>query len=178
MIPKRLKKMLPTRDELKNHPHLKHFGDWLHHPNLWHFNRKSVAGAVGLGLFACFLPVPGQMAVSGTLAILLRRNVPISVAMVWLTNPLTMAPVFYITYTFGAFLTGAAPLNLNEVTFSQITLEWVESKADLIWLPFLVGSVATGMISGAMGYFGVLAIWRWRIWNMLAKKRAKKNGAS
>lgn len=40
------------------------------------------------------------------MAILCRVNLPISVALVWITNPLTMPPMFYAAYYLGAHLLG------------------------------------------------------------------------
>jgi len=72
-------------------------GHWLvalfDDPVLWHLNRRSVAGAVAVGLFVGWLPLPGQMLVAAMLAALVRVHVPLSVVMVWFTNPLTVAPL-------------------------------------------------------------------------------------
>jgi len=170
MFRKLIKDKLPSMQELKAHPHLQFLGKWLHDPNLWHFNRKSVAGATAIGLFCCFLPMPFQMVVSSAFAVLLRRNLPIAAALVWLTNPATMPPVFYVTYMMGIWITGTAPIDLS----ADITVEWMEAQAAIIWWPFLVGSIATGIIAAIIGYFTVLAAWRWHIWNHIAKRRAKR----
>jgi len=41
-------------------------------PMLWHLNRRSVAGAVALGLFIGWLPIPMQMLIAALLAATLR----------------------------------------------------------------------------------------------------------
>jgi len=37
-------------------PAFRRFGGFLHHPNLWHLNRHSVAGGIAVGLFAGLVP--------------------------------------------------------------------------------------------------------------------------
>jgi len=49
---KHFRKFLPDGDTVRDHKYLAWLGTWLHHPNLWHLNRDSVAGAVAIGLFA------------------------------------------------------------------------------------------------------------------------------
>jgi hypothetical protein len=95
-MPRRLlRRYLPDHRRIREHRHLQFFGDRLHDPNLWHLNRRSVAGAMGVGVFVALLPTLGQMAVAAAAAIWLRVNLPLAVAMVWITNPLTMPPIFF-----------------------------------------------------------------------------------
>ncbi len=118
-MPKRLlKRYLPDHREIRDHKHLQFFGDRLHDPNLWHLNRRSVAGAMGVGIFIALLPTLGQMVVAAAAAIWLRVNLPIAVAMVWITNPVTMPPIFYSTYKVGAWLLGIPP------SAFEIELSW------------------------------------------------------
>ena len=48
------KHYLPAHHKIKEHPHLRHFGDLLHDPDLWHLTRRSTAGGVAVGLFCAF----------------------------------------------------------------------------------------------------------------------------
>jgi len=56
-------------------------------PMVWHLNRRSVAGGVAVGLFVSWVPVPLQMLLAAVLSAVLRVHVPVSVVMVWFTNP-------------------------------------------------------------------------------------------
>ncbi|MDO8413225.1 MAG: DUF2062 domain-containing protein, partial [Gallionellaceae bacterium] len=51
-----LQKHLPTVETIKRNRWLRPFGRWLHHPNLWHLHRRSVAGGVAVGLFCGLIP--------------------------------------------------------------------------------------------------------------------------
>jgi len=94
MAKKLIKKWFPHQDRIRHHQHLQFLGHRLHDPNLWHLNRRSVAGAFAVGLFCAMLPIPFQMVVAAVLAILARVNLPISVMLVWITNPLTMGEIW------------------------------------------------------------------------------------
>ena len=59
------------------------FGPWLHNPNLWHLNRRSVSLAVAIGVFLSFVPFPSQMVLAAGVSILVGCNLPIAVATVW-----------------------------------------------------------------------------------------------
>ncbi|MBA1330154.1 ATP-binding protein, partial [Candidatus Endoriftia persephone str. Guaymas] len=94
-MPKHLiKRLTPDHEMIRNHRHLQCFGKLLHDANLWHLNRRSAAGAFAVGLFMAFIPVPFQMILAAGAAILFRVNLPLSVALVWVTNPITIPPIF------------------------------------------------------------------------------------
>jgi len=71
-----------------------------------HLNRRSVSGAFAVGLFFAFWPVPLQMLLAAIGAILVRVNLPISVTLVWITNPITIPPIFYFSYLVGTWMLG------------------------------------------------------------------------
>ncbi len=106
-MPRRIfKRYMPDPESIRNHKGLRFLGPLIQSPNLWHLNRRSVSRAMGMGLFAAFIPIPLQMLLAASLAVWVRANLPISVGLVWLTNPITMPPVFYCTYKMGAWVMG------------------------------------------------------------------------
>ena len=156
-MPKRLiKKYLPDPKTIKEHKHLKVFGSLLHDQNLWHLNRKSFAGALAVGLFVAFIPLPTQMVIAAAAAILLRVNLPISVATVWITNPITMPPMFYAAYWVGSILMDI-PADASTFEFS---LDAIISSLGASWKPFLLGCFVLGVVSATIGYFLARGIWR------------------
>lgn len=161
-----LKRYLPDHQQIREHKHLRVFGKRLHDPNLWHLNRRSVAGAMGVGVFVAFIPVPAQMILAAAAAIWLRVNLPLAVAMVWITNPITMPPLFYGTYKVGAWL-----LNMpaKPVEFEP-SLSWLMHGTNAIWWPLLLGSLAVGAVLGVAVYGAVRLAWRLYV---IRKRRAR-----
>lgn len=152
-----LKRYTLDAQTIREHKHLRIFARFLHDPNLFHMNRRSVSGAFAVGIFWGMMPMPLQMVAATFSAILLRVNLPISVALVWLTNPLTMPPVFYFNYLVGTWILGKPP---TAGAFHP-TLEWVGHLIADNWLPLYFGSLVVGLVGGLLGYLGIRAYWRW-----------------
>ena len=170
-MPKRIiKKYMPDHTTIREHKHLKFFGNLLHDANLWHLNRRSVSGAFAVGFFCAFIPLPFQMIIAAAIAIMVRVNLPIAVSLVWITNPITIPPIFYVSYKVGAFIMG------HEVIVSNyaFTAEWFTSQLDLIWQPFLLGSLICGIISAIIAYTTIRLLWRLHIIRHLKERRERR----
>src|SRR5258707_7217360 len=68
MLRRFFRKYFPA-DAVRSHRLVTMFGGWLQHPNLWHFNRRSIPGALAIGLFAGLVPGPLQMLTALLLAV-------------------------------------------------------------------------------------------------------------
>ena len=145
------------------------FGRLLHDPNLWHLNRRSVSGAFAVGLFWAFIPVPIQMVLSAATAIPARVNLPISVALVWITNPLTIPPMFYFNYLVGTWILGTSS---EQIEF-ELTVEYLTESMASIWQPLYLGSLVCGTIAATVGYFGMRGLWRLYVVRHLRKRRER-----
>lgn len=74
----------------------------------------KIAWGLAIGVLVAWTPTIGiQMAVAGTLAWILRGNVTAAVAIVWISNPYTAAPIYYFNYLVGYWLVGGAWLDWN-----------------------------------------------------------------
>ena len=157
-MPKRLfKRLAPSADAIRANRCLRVFGAFVHDPNLWHLNRHAVARAFAIGLFWAFVPIPFQMIFAAGIAILWRANIPLSLSLVWLTNPVTIPPVFFATYKLGAWLLGSPALELPE----HLGMDWFLNSLGLIWKPLFVGSLLAALVAGGAGYYLIQAFWRW-----------------
>lgn len=170
-MPRRIfKRYMPHPDSIREHRSLRFLGSLIHDPNLWHLNRHSVARAMAVGLFSAFIPLPMQMLLAASLAIPVRANLPISIGLVWLTNPLTMPPVFYCTYKVGSWVLDTPPLHLP----SEITMDWIAERLTTLWEPMLVGSIVTGIVLGIVGYFATMIYWRWWVRRAWLKRQQRQ----
>ena len=112
-----------------------------------------------------------KMIPAAALAILFRVNLAISVALVWITNPITMPPVYYFTYRVGAWILQRPPKNIA----FKISWEWLAAEIGNFWQPFLLGSLVTASVCALAGYLAMRALWRWHVireWQRRKNKRA------
>lgn len=172
-MPRRLiQQFLPPREKVHNHPNLRIFGERLQYQNLWHLNRYSVAGATALGFFVAYLPVPFQMVIAAMGAIVLRVNLPISVLMVWISNPLTWVPLYLPAYKLGAKILGSAP----PVPDQGISLHWLLHNFE----PLFLGCLIVGSVGAGFCWLLVMGLWRWHVvqkWSERKRRRKQKNFA-
>lgn len=165
-----LLKYLPTRQELLQSRMLKPVAHLLHMEEIWHMNRRSVSGAFFIGLFSAFLPIPSQMIVAAVIAIAARCNLPIAVGLVWITNPLTIAPMFYFAYRLGAWL-----LNMEQETEAiELSVTWIWENFGVIGWPLLFGSLVCGWVAGVTGFVVTRVLWRFHIVKRWKARREKR----
>ena len=159
-MPKKLiKRFMPDPKRIKDNKHLKIFGELLHNPHLWHMNRHSVAKAFAVGLFFAFIPVPFQMFLAAGTAIVVHSNLPLSVALVWLSNPLTMPAIFYACYEVGAWL-----INTPTKAFKfHATWQWLLDSLTTIGPAFLLGCGVLAIIFSILGYVSIQGLWRYTV---------------
>lgn len=173
-MPKRLiKRYIPDQKTLHSNKSLQIFGNLLLANNLWHLNKKSVSGAFSVGLFCAFVPVPFQMLLAAGIALVFRVNLPLSVALVWITNPITMPPIFYGTYVLGAWL-----MDVPSSGFEfQLSWEWLSNELSHSWKPFLLGCGVAAISAAIIGNIFARLIWRMLIvrnWNRRKAKRQSR----
>lgn len=131
---------------------------------------ERIAFGAAIGMFIAWTPTVGaQMIIAVTLAALLRANKAVTLPLVWITNPITVMPIYLFNYKFGlALLTGSwspAPevkANLERLTQQTIKMNifshsyWRDFSrlvVDISW-PLWVGSVTIGVIAGLATYLG------------------------
>ncbi len=167
-----IRRYLPDKHSIRNNKYLRLFGDFLHDPNLWHLNRRSASGAVAVGLFMAFMPIPFQMVAAGAFAIMLRTNLPLAIALVWVTNPITIPPFFLFCYKVGTWILGNVD---QEIAFAW-SWEWIRAEIVQRTEPLLVGCSVVGSVAAFIGYFGTHALWRWHVvWEWENRKKARRD---
>ncbi len=172
-MPKRyFKRIMPDHGKLRSYKSLQMLGPRLHDPNLWHLNRRSVAGGLGLGIAVAFIPMPMQMLLSAALSLWLRVNLPLAVIAVWITNPFTMPAIFYFTYKVGSWMLSSWPLAGLSDSF-ELSDSWLLRGLGSYGGALLLGSFTVGILAGAMTYVVIRLTWRLHIVSLLKRKRSR-----
>ena len=157
MAKKLIKRFIPTRSEFsEKYSYLSKFSN---RNNVWNLNRHSVAKAFAIGFFCMWIPVPFQTVLAGILAILFVANLPLSVILVFISNPLTIPAMFYFSYRIGASLLDLDPQHFNV----ELSLDWIKNTFVTAWKPIVLGSVLIGTISSIIAYISVRILWRLHI---------------
>lgn len=185
-MPRRLlDRYLPAPGDLAAHPVLGLLGDRLADPALWQLHRRSAAGAVFWGLWCAMLPMPLQMLPAAGLAILFRVNLPLTLLLVWVNNPLTIVPLMWLAYWMGSQLLGLPMAGSAELLqfLGDATAalgHWLgigkAVTADLSrhLRPFFLGAVALGFAAGCLGYALTRLAWRLRVQYAWRRRRQRR----
>jgi uncharacterized protein (DUF2062 family) len=131
-------------------------------------NRKMISRGVLLGLFIAFIPMPMQMAAVLLFMPFFRFNVPIALAMCWLSNPITMPPMYYMEYLTGSYLLGM------EVTHVELTLEWFKDNLDDIFIPLYFGTAIYSVFGSLLAYWAVNHFWKQSVYRDKKKNREQR----
>ena len=143
-----------------------------HHLNddrLWHLNRQSAARAAAIGLFFGLALPFAQFLFAIVAAIALRAHVALAAGLTLVTNPLTIAPIYWLAHRIGRTLMGstqsdrmadlaqrrAARLAQGD-SWMSATWEWVQAAGT----PLLIGLLAMAVAAAALGYLVVWLLWR------------------
>lgn len=170
-MPRRFfRKFARKRHEFSERWFMAPFRHMLHDHRLWGIRRKTVVPAFALGLFVAFMPFPGHPFEAALAALLLRINIPVAALTTFVSNPLTMGPMYYFCYRVGA---GLLSIDAGGFEF-ELSLAWVTDTFVTIWQPMLLGSVLIGAIAALIGFIVLDLIWRYSLADYKLRKRRKR----
>jgi len=107
------------------------------------------------------------------IAVFFRINLPISVVLVWITNPITIPPMFYASYRVGAWVLG---IDIDAAGL-EFTFDSLLSNFASIAEPLFLGAVICGLVSGSLGFTATHFIWRnrvLRLWRRRQQMRTRR----
>lgn len=143
---------------------------------------QRIARGMAVGLWVAFTPLMGfHMLIALGLSILFRANKALAVALVWLSNPFTLIPVYLPAYLVGRFFVGkfhpssmtdpvqVAELLGNLFSFHKMltclhsTAFWKELAVVFgkIGLEVTIGGFVIGSIAATAGYYASLYLVRY-----------------
>ena len=155
-----LKKYSPKRENVNLGWLNKHLTD----PELWKWNKKTIAKAFAIGFFCAFLPMPAHTLLVAILAVLFSANVLLSILIVWVNNPITMVPIYYFTYKLGASIMGIEIDPDFEFSFGYL-MDNFGATTIALW----IGGIVVSIVSAILGYFTIITIYKYK-----ALKRVKR----
>jgi len=102
---RKILRYIPRPHNIRRFPVLSRFAHVIKaRPYLWSYHRSKVVPAIILGSILAFLPIVGvQLIVALALAIIIKANLPILAALQFISNPITLVPIYFANYQVGTF---------------------------------------------------------------------------
>jgi hypothetical protein len=162
-----------SREYRRNHAawYLRPFRAVLGHPRYFALNRRSVTGALAIGVLISMLPFPGHTPIAVMIALIAGLNLGVAALGAWVNNPFTLLPVFYFEYRLGAWLLDLPPQSWPD----DVSREWLQTQLGVIWKPLWLGAALTAALTGAVVYVAANVLWRWSATRRL-RRRARGRG--
>lgn len=112
------------------------------------------------GIWIAMLPIVGiQMLVVFFLALIVRANLPLIVALQWISNPLTMAPIYFADYEIGLLILELFGIDYRRNKLLTAEFDWSGMEFADLWElvdtfpPMMVGGSALGISLGVFAVF-------------------------
>ena len=126
----------------------------------------TIGLGAGLATLVAFLPLVGfQTVIAIGLAALFRANKAICVPIVWITNPVTIPPIYGACFALGRFVTGSKSAPTEDAVVSTLQQqhstgllepslwqEWLNRLTSLS-IDMCVGCAIVGAVGGVAAYF-------------------------
>lgn len=179
-MPRRwLKRVLPDIEKYRDTAVARFLGPRFFHPALWHLNRRSVAGAVAIGMFCGLIPGPLQMLGGAIGAVWLKRNLPVTLITTLYTNPVTIIPLYVLAYQLGALVLGGdEPMPPAPALWGSSPTQWADALmawSATLGKPLLVGVPLLAIVLAIAGYFVTHTVWDLYLrWAWRHRKRARR----
>ena len=166
---RRLKKWmrpLPRRSNIHRYPVLKWFAKTAYARSyLWSFKGNAMVQALFWGIWIAMLPIVGiQMIVVFLLALIVRANLPLIVALQWISNPFTMAPIYFADYEIGLLILKLFGVEYGRNKLLTAEFDWSSIEFADLWElvdtlpPMMVGGSVVGISLGVLAVFLYKAI--------------------
>ena len=166
-MPKKfLRRVLPNQKSIQQFSVSRRFTGRLDIPALWEVQRDKVAIGLAIGVFCGMIPGPLQMISALALTIIFRVNLPMALVGTFLTNPLTIVPLYMLAYMIGQSILGESNWRaLPELPVADWTApitaiqNWTNWIGDL-GSPWLIGMLVLSCAMAALAYCGMQVVWR------------------
>jgi len=134
---------------------------------------EAIARGMALGIFVGFVPIMGiQMAAVLPLALLFRGNKVAAMAGVWVSNPLTVVPIYYVDYLVGLRFTSYGHVSWTNFADAITNADgrMFLSLGERLLVPLFLGGAVVGVLLSIPTYFVTRA--------MVARQRRRRGATS
>jgi len=132
-------------------------------------NRRAVASGVALGVFFGIIVPVAQIPFAAAGALLMRANLPAAALATLVSNPLTVAPIYWLAHRTGTAILdpsgseqvvapAADDLEAAHITFAG----WIERIAD-VGAPLMLGLSLFAACGAVLAYLAVRLVWQWSV---------------
>ena len=173
---KRFLRPLPRRTNIHRYPVLKWFAKSARRKAfLWSFRVEHMVPAIYAGCILAFLPLFGvQLPIAFALALIFRANLPVLAGLQFISNPLTLLPIYFSSYQIGrTFLSifGVEVSFLGRRRFEEMlgTLRegtWLENFNNVATV-FGISALGGAIVGLFIGFIGVFC------YKQIARRAAK-----
>lgn len=161
---RRLKKWmrpLPRRSNVHRYPVLKWFSKIAYDRSfLWSFKGSAITSALFWGMWIALLPIVGvQMLVAFFVALGVRANLPLIVALQWISNPFTVPAIYFADYEIGLTLLDLLTIDYPRNPLLTAEYDWsnfeISSLGTLLdtFPPMFIGGTVLGICFGVLSVF-------------------------
>lgn len=147
--------------KLKKRPVMRWFARHFLDKRVWRPTQHTFAGGMAVGTFITLQLLPIQMPSAAILAAVFRVNIPIAIAMCWVSNPVTMAALVPLEYQVGKW----ALALMTHVPSTPFPTKFPDDIAAM-WLALrehapvmLFGGVILGALLTPVSYILTYGIW-------------------
>lgn len=147
--------------KLRRSPAMRWFARHFLDKRVWKPTQHTFSGGMAVGMFVTLQLLPIQMPAATILSAIFRVNIPIAIALCWLSNPFTLLPIAWAEYVLGKWF-----LELyTTVPTTPFPTHLPDSMVD-IWMvlkehaPVVgVGGIILGAIVAPISYIATWGCW-------------------
>lgn len=158
--------------KLRERPVMRWFARHFLDKQVWKPTQHTFAGGMAVGSFITLQLLPIQMPTATILCAIFRVNIPIALALCWVSNPVTVPILVPLEYAIGkwflAFYTAVPTTPFPDHLPDSAVEAWMVLKEHAPVM--LIGGVVLGAVCAVLGYVISWAVWGWLQQRAAAKK--------
>lgn len=166
--------------KLRQRPAMRWFARHFLDKRVWKPTQHTFSGGVAVGTFITLQLLPIQMPAATILSAIFRVNIPIAIALCWLSNPFTLVFIAWVEYVIGkwflAFYTTVPTTPFPTHLPDSMVDAWIVLKEHAPVV--LVGGIILGALAAPLSYAASWFTWEIGSRMEMAKKLREAKAAA